>query len=64
MNKSSPETTRPRALIFHMQHHLVYLYQVCLKYAPGAKNGPAQGVTRDMVSFQQIPICKLQAKLR
>ena len=45
------ETIRPRALTFGMQHHRVYLYQVCLKYAPGTKNDPATGVTRDMVSF-------------
>ena len=35
------------------------IYQVCSNYATGVKNGPAPGVTRDMVSFQQIPICKL-----
>ena len=33
------ETTRPRALIFGMEHHLVDLYQVCSNYAPGAKSG-------------------------
>ena len=32
------ETTRPRAMIFGMKHQLV-------DYAPGAKNGPALGVT-------------------
>ena len=37
------ETTRPRALIFGMKHHLVNLYQVCLNYFPGAKNGPPRG---------------------
>ena len=37
------ETIRPRALIFGMKHHLTDQYQVCLNYAPGAKNGPAQG---------------------
>ena len=31
------ETTRPRALIFGMKHHLVDLYQVCSNYTPGAK---------------------------
>ena len=51
------ETIRLRALIFGMEHHLVNLYQVCSNYAPGTKNGPALGVIRDMVSFQQI--CKL-----
>ena len=35
------ETTRPRTLIFGIQHHLVDLYQVCSNYTPGAKNGPA-----------------------
>ena len=55
------ETTRPRALIFGMKHHLVNLNHVCSNYA---KSGPAPGVTRDMVSFQQIPICKLLTKLR
>ena len=39
------ETTRPRAMIFGMKHHLVNLYQVYSNYSPGAKNGPAPGVT-------------------
>ena len=39
------ETTRPRALIFGMENHLVDLYQVRSNYSPGAKNGPAPGVT-------------------
>ena len=34
---SCSETTRPRALICGMKHHLVDLYQVCSNYAPGAK---------------------------
>ena len=34
------ETTRPRALILGMKHHLVDLYQLCSNDAPGAKNGP------------------------
>ena len=34
------ETTRPRALIFGMKHHLVNLYRVCSNYIPGANNGP------------------------
>ena len=33
------DTTRPRALLFGMKHHLVNLYQVCSNYSPGAKNG-------------------------
>ena len=33
-----PETTRPRALIFGMYHHLVDLHLVCSNYIPGAKN--------------------------
>ena len=37
------DTTRLRALIFGMQHHLVGLYQSCSNYAPWALNGPAQG---------------------
>ena len=41
----SSETTRPRALLFGMYHHLVDLYQNCSNYSPGAKNGPAPGVT-------------------
>ena len=44
------ETIRPIALIFGLKHHLIDLYQVCTNYAPGAKNGPASGVIRDMVS--------------
>ena len=42
MKKIFSETTRPRALIFGMLHHLVDLNQVCSNYAPGAKNGPAE----------------------
>ena len=30
------ETTRPRALMFGMEHHLVNLCQVCSNYIPGA----------------------------
>ena len=37
------DTTRPRAFIFGMKHHLVNLYQVCSNYIPGAKNVPAPG---------------------
>ena len=48
----SSETTSPRGFLFGMQHHLVDLYHVCSNYAPRVKNGPAPGVTRDMVSFQ------------
>ena len=61
------KTTRPRALILSMKHHLVDLFQVSSNYAAEAKNGSPPGVARDMVSFQQIPICKPQipiAKLR
>ena len=39
------ETTKPRALIFGMKHHLVDFYQVCANYTPGAKNGSTPGVT-------------------
>ena len=35
----------PRALVFGMKLHLVDFYQVCSNYNPGAKNGPAPGVT-------------------
>ena len=38
-----PETTRPRALIFNMQHHLMNFYQAGSNYAPGAKIGLSQG---------------------
>ena len=48
------ETTRHRALIFGMWHHLVDLYQVCSNHTPGDKDGPAPGVTRDMTSYLQI----------
>ena len=37
------ETTRPRALIFGMKHHLVNLWIVCSNYIPGDKNGPPPG---------------------
>ena len=39
------ETTRPRALILGMKHHLVDLYHICSNYAPGAQHGNAGGVT-------------------
>ena len=45
------ETRRPRALIFGMQHHIVTLYQICTNYAPGAKNGPAPGVTGSTLAY-------------
>ena len=35
------ETTRSRAFIFGMKHHLVSVYQLCSNYIPWAKNGPA-----------------------
>ena len=38
MKKTLAETTMHRVLIFGMYHHLVDLYQVRSKYAPGAKN--------------------------
>ena len=57
--KISSETTRPRVFMFGMYHNLVDLYQVCSNYIPGAKTGTAPGLTRYMVIFQQIPICKL-----
>ena len=37
------ETSRPRALVFGMLHHLLDLYQVYSNYAPEAKNGPPRG---------------------
>ena len=37
------ETTRTKALILSIYHHLVDHYQVCSNYAPGAKIGPAMG---------------------
>ena len=37
------EITRPRALIFGMQHYLMVLYQSCSNYFPGVKIGPALG---------------------
>ena len=37
------KTTRPRAIILGMLHHLGNLYQVCSNNAPGAKNGPFLG---------------------
>ena len=39
------ETTRPRAFIFGINHHLEVLYQSCSNYAPGVKIDPAWGVT-------------------
>ena len=37
------ETTRLRALIYGMKHHLVNLYTDSLNYIPGAKKGLALG---------------------
>ena len=37
------DTTRHRALIFGIKHHLVNLYQVCLNYILGANNGATLG---------------------
>ena len=39
------KTTRPRAFIFGIQHHLEALYQSCSNYAPLVKIDPAPGVT-------------------
>jgi len=39
------ETTRPRAFIFGIKHHLEVLYQRYSNYAPGVKIDPAPGVT-------------------
>ena len=39
------ETTRPRAFILGIQHHLEVLYQSCSNCAPGVKIDPAPGVT-------------------
>ena len=43
LNNISSETTRPRALIFGMEHCLVDLYQVYSNGGPGVQNGPATG---------------------
>ena len=45
------ETIRPRTMIFGMQHHLV-------DYAPGAKNGPALGVTYFTLAYKRKNIEK------
>ena len=45
MKKILSKTTRPRALIFGMKHHLVNFYQVCSNNIPWAKNGPVPGAT-------------------
>ena len=37
------ETTRLRALIFGLMHHLLDLYQVCSNYTHAAKNGVPGG---------------------
>jgi len=39
------ETTRPRAFIFGIEHHLKVLYQSYSNYAPGVKMELGQGVT-------------------
>ena len=39
------ETTKTKALILSMYHHLVNQYQVCSNDAAGAKIGPATGGT-------------------
>ena len=40
---SLSETTRPRALIFGLSHHLVDLYQVCSNNTRGAKMAQPRG---------------------
>jgi len=37
------KTTRARAFIFGIKHHLEIFYQICSKFAPGAKIDPAPG---------------------
>ena len=37
------ETTKPRALLFDIKHHLVNFYQVYSNNAPRAKTGPVAG---------------------
>jgi len=44
------ETTRPRAFIFGIQHHLEVLYQSCSNYVPGVKIDPAPGVLIGSIS--------------
>jgi len=39
------ETTRPKAFIFGIYHHLDVLNQRCSNYAPGVKIDPVRGVT-------------------
>ena len=39
------ETRSPNLLIFGISHHLMEFYQVYSNYSPGAKKGPALGVT-------------------
>jgi len=39
------KTTRPRAFIFGIKHHLEVLYQSCSNYASGVKIDPAPEVT-------------------
>ena len=39
------ETTRLKALIFGLLHHLMDIYHICSNYAHGAKNGLAPEVT-------------------
>ena len=43
LNNISSETTRPRALIFDMEHCLMDLYQISSNGGPGIRNGPAAG---------------------
>ena len=43
LNNISSENTRPRALIFDMEHCLMDLYQICSNGGPGIRNGPAAG---------------------
>ena len=45
------ETTRSRALIFGMKHHLLNLYQACSNYIPRAKNGHLLGGHRFYIGF-------------
>ena len=56
------ETTRTKALISSLQHHLVYHYHVCSNYAHGAKIGPVTGVKMLYIGLYRENMIKSSCK--
>ena len=52
------EPTRPRALIFGMEYHLVDLYQVSSTYTPWANKSPCPGGQMFYIGFYRESVKK------